>query len=170
MKYSSFITSRWGGGVWRRCCVSYVIGHPNILAYSRARLAILVAGKGSGECFYFFCFNPFIPVPLSSLSLSFISTISSISFLPFSGRWHKMTHKSWHVVKPQHNHANQYRCFCKQCRIQMRWFITSHLIRIYTVCHCHWFLTWTPICNSGCVQIQGWKSLFKILNGEMVNG
>ena len=58
-----------------------------ILAYSWARLAILVAGKGRGECFYFFCFYspfvfffPFIAVPLSSLSLSFISsTISSIS-------------------------------------------------------------------------------------------
>ena len=54
-----------------------------------------------GECFYFFCFIPFIPVSLSSLSLPFISstississTISSISFLPFSGRRNKMTHK-----------------------------------------------------------------------------
>ena len=38
-----------------------------------------------------FCFFPFIPVPLSSLCLLFISfTIYSISFLPFSGddtRW-----------------------------------------------------------------------------------
>ena len=57
-----------------------------ILAYSWARLAILVAGKGRRGCFYFFCFFPFIPVPLSSLSLSFITfTISSISFLPFLG-------------------------------------------------------------------------------------
>ena len=40
-----------------------------------------------GECFYFFNFFTFIPVPLSPLSLSFISsTISSISLLPFSGR------------------------------------------------------------------------------------
>ena len=49
--------------------------------------------KAEGKCFYFFCFFAFIPVPLSSVSLSFISsTISSISFLPFSGRRHKMTH------------------------------------------------------------------------------
>ena len=42
--------------------------------------------------------------PLSSLSLSYISsTISSISFLSFSRRWHKMTHKGWRVVKPQLN-------------------------------------------------------------------
>ena len=62
-----------------------------ILAYSWARLAILVAGKGRGECFYLFCFSPFVPVPLSSLSLSCI--YSTISFLPFSERRHKMTHK-----------------------------------------------------------------------------
>ena len=74
-----------------------------ILAYSWARPAILVAGKGRGGCFYFFCFFTFIPVPLSFLSLSFIS--STISFLPFSGRWHKMTHKGWHVVKPQFNQS-----------------------------------------------------------------
>ena len=51
-----------------------------ILAYSWARLAILVVGKGREEFFYCFCFFSFIPVPLSSLSLSFISSsISSIS-------------------------------------------------------------------------------------------
>ena len=64
-----------------------------ILAYSWARPVTLVAGKGKGGCFYFFCFFtfiPFIPVPLSSLSLTFISsTISSISFLPFSERRQK---------------------------------------------------------------------------------
>ena len=43
---------------------------------------------------------------LSSLSLSLISsTISSITFLPFSGRRRKMTHKGWRVVKPQHNQS-----------------------------------------------------------------
>ena len=36
---------------------------------------------------------------LSPLSLSFISTNSSISLLPFFGRWHKMTHKGWHAAK-----------------------------------------------------------------------
>ena len=41
---------------------------------------------------------------LSSLSLPFISSaISSVYFLPFSGRRHKMTHKGWRVVKPQLN-------------------------------------------------------------------
>ena len=61
-----------------------------ILAYSWARPAILVVGKGRGGMFLFLLFFTFIPVPLSSLSLSFIS---SISFLPFSGRRHKMTLK-----------------------------------------------------------------------------
>ena len=42
----------------------------------------------------------------SRLSISFIfSTISSIFFLPFSGRWHEMAHKGWHVIKPQHNQS-----------------------------------------------------------------
>ena len=75
----------------------------DIMAYSWARLAILVAGKRRRGCFYFICFFAFIPVPLSFLSFSFIS--SSISFLPFSGRRHKMTHKGWGVVKPQHNQS-----------------------------------------------------------------
>ena len=54
-------------------------GHPIDIGW--ARPAILVAGKGRGGMFYFICFFTFIPVPLSSMSLSFIfSTISSISF------------------------------------------------------------------------------------------
>ena len=60
------------------------------------------------ECFYFFCFFTFIHFPLSSLSLPFISSItciSSIPFLPFSGRRHKMTHMGWCIVKPQHNQS-----------------------------------------------------------------
>ena len=55
-----------------------------ILAYSWARPAILVAGKGrGGKFFYFFCFFTFIPVPLSSLSLSslLLSLLSSSPFL-----------------------------------------------------------------------------------------
>ena len=44
-----------------------------ILTYSWARSDILAAGKGRGECFYFFCFFTFIHFSLSPLSLSFIS-------------------------------------------------------------------------------------------------
>ena len=60
-----------------------------ILAYSGARPAILVAGKGRGGIFFFFS-----SVSLLSFLLLFLpcpSIISSISFLPFSGRQHKMT-------------------------------------------------------------------------------
>ena len=54
-------------------------GSPTDIGLQLGRLAILVAGKGRGECFYFFCFFHFIPVPLSSLSISFISsTIQSL--------------------------------------------------------------------------------------------
>ena len=107
-----YLTARickgWLGGAK----VSFILRHRGvqlILAYSWARPAILVAGKGRGGCFYFFFFFTFIPVPLSFLSLSFISsTISSISSLPFSWRRHKMTHKGWHVVKPQLNQSIGY--------------------------------------------------------------
>ena len=66
-------------------CVLHYRGIQLILACNWARLAVLVAGKGRGECFYFFCFSSFIPVPLY--------------------RWHKMTHKGWHVIKPQHSQS-----------------------------------------------------------------
>ena len=72
------------------------------LAYSCARPAILVAGKGRGGMFLSLLFLHFHSCFSFFLSLSFISsTISSISFLPFSGRRHKMTHTSWRVVKVQ---------------------------------------------------------------------
>ena len=66
-------------------CILLYWGVHLILAYSWARLAILVADKGREGMFYFIYFFTFIPVPLSSLSLSFISSpISSISFLLIS--------------------------------------------------------------------------------------
>ena len=81
----------WGwSGVAKVSCILRHQGIQLILAYSWVRPAIFVAGKGREECFYFFCFFTFIPVPLSPLSVSFILfTISSISLLPFSGRQHK---------------------------------------------------------------------------------
>ena len=57
-----------------------------ILACSWARPAILVAGKVREGMFLFLLFVHYIPVlfpPCPSLLIS--STISSISFLPFSG-------------------------------------------------------------------------------------
>ena len=96
----------WWSGVAKVSCILRHRGIQLILAYSWARPAILVEGKGIGGMHSFFCFFAFIHVSLSSLSLSFISsTISSTSFLPFSGRRHKMTYKGWRVVKPQHNQS-----------------------------------------------------------------
>ena len=96
-----------GGQVVRRCCVAYITGAPNWywLTVGQYLLSLLQV-RAMGECFYFFCFFTFILVLLSSLSLSLIST--AISFLPFSGRRLKMTHKGWRVIKPQHNqiHGN----------------------------------------------------------------
>ena len=98
--YSYVWLSLWGwSGVAKVSCILRHWGVQLILAYSWAKPAILVAGKGRGGMFLFLLFLHLYSFPLSSLSLSFISpTISSISFLPFSGRWHKMTHKGWGVV------------------------------------------------------------------------
>ena len=76
-------THREGGRMVKVLCILHHWGVQLTLAYSWARPAILIAGKGRGGMFLF-CFFTFIPVPLSSLSLSFISTtISSIFFSPF---------------------------------------------------------------------------------------
>ena len=90
-------------GVAKVSCILRHQGVQLILNYSWARPAVLAAGMGRGGMFNFFCVFIFIHFPLSPLSLSFISTVSSISLLPFSGRRHKMAHKGWRVVKPQHN-------------------------------------------------------------------
>ena len=71
--------------------VSCILRHWGV-QLSWAMPAILVAGKGGGDVFIScvsllpFLFS-FFPVPI------ICSTISSVSFLPFSGRRHKMTHK-----------------------------------------------------------------------------
>ena len=93
----------WSGGA-KVSCTSGHRGVQLILAYSWARPAILVAGKGRRGMFLFLLFLHFHSCSSFFPVLSFIySTISSISFLPVSGRRHKMTHKGWCVVKPQHN-------------------------------------------------------------------
>ena len=99
----SIIEGLGGGWVMQRCRVFYVTGASNWdwLAFGQGLLSLQQV-RVEVECFYFFGFFTFIHLPLSPLSLSFIS--SSISLLPFSGRRHKMTHKDWPVVKPpQHN-------------------------------------------------------------------
>ena len=101
------------GGSWvRRWPIAYVTGVPNLYWLTVGQgLLSLQQVRAEGECCYFFCFFTFIPVPLSSLFLSFIfSSISSISIFPFSGRWHKMTHKGWYVIKPQHSQSRVNPC------------------------------------------------------------
>ena len=65
-------------------CILRHQGVQLILAYSWARPAILVADKGRGRMFYFFCFFTFIPVPLSSMSLYHISSTTSLSLFYLS--------------------------------------------------------------------------------------
>ena len=94
-----------GGWVGQTCRVSYLTRASSWcwLAVGQGLLSLQQV-RVERKCFYFFWFFTFIHIPLSPLSFSFISsTISSLCLLPFSGRWHKMTHKGWCVVKPQHN-------------------------------------------------------------------
>ena len=112
-----------GGLVWRRCPIAFVTGVPNWywLTVVQGLLSLQQIRVEGEYCYFlsflsffhlplsslslsFLCFLSFFHFPLSSLSLSFISsTISSISFLRFSRRRHRMTHKELRVVKPQHN-------------------------------------------------------------------
>ena len=67
-----------GGWVWQRCCVSYALGCPTDigLQYDKAYYPYMQVRVER---------NVFIS-SVSSLSLSFIfPTISSVSFVPFSG-------------------------------------------------------------------------------------
>ena len=74
-------------------------------------------------CCYFHSCSSFFPVLL-------FHPLCYLFFPPFSGRRYKMTHKGWHVDKPQHN---QIRLWI-QIHIlnNKRW--RSQLIWIYTVC------------------------------------
>ena len=61
-------------------CILRYRGVQLILAYSRARPAILAAGKGRGGMFCFFCFFTFIHFPLSfSFSSPLLSLLSLFS-------------------------------------------------------------------------------------------
>ena len=100
----------WRGWVRQRCHVSCVTRAPNWYWLTDGQ--VLQQVWVEQDCFYFFfvfTFHSFSFLPCPSLSSPlcspFSSTISSISVLPFSGRWHKMSHKGWCVIKPHHNHS-----------------------------------------------------------------
>ena len=85
-------------------CMLCHLGVQLILVYSWQGLLSLKQIIVEGGGMFLFLLFTVIHFPLSPLSLSFISSaISSISLLPSSGKQHKMTHKGWHVAKPQHN-------------------------------------------------------------------
>ena len=75
-------------------------GRPTDLAYSWVRLAILVTGRSRQGMYLFLLLlrfhscSSFFPV-----TFSISSTISSISFLPFSGRQHNMIPNPINVLK-----------------------------------------------------------------------
>ena len=74
---------------WRlRNCLTVVTDLEKI--YVKVLCYILEAKHNSGE----------LRCPVTALIDLYHS---SREVLPFSGRWHKMTHKGWRDVKPQHN-------------------------------------------------------------------
>ena len=100
-----YVVATRGGWVRQRCPVAFVTGASNWYWLTVGQgLLSLQQLKVERKCCYFFFSITFFHFPPSSLSLSFIS--STISFLPFSGRRHKMTHKGWRVIKPQHNQSD----------------------------------------------------------------
>ena len=121
---------RWLG-VAKALCILRHRGVQLILAYSWARPAILVGGNGRGEMFYFFCFFTFIYVPLSSLSLSFISCTISLSHFSLSlgddTKWPQKV-QGWRVIKPQHNRSHT---------------IEAYLMYSYLIHMCNW---WFKFC------------------------
>ena len=88
----------WSGGVKVSCFLCH-LGVQLILAYSWARPAILVAGKGRWGMFLFLLFlhfcscSSFFPVPLFHLLCCLFYLFS-----PFLWERHKMTHKGWRVL------------------------------------------------------------------------
>ena len=111
----------WSAGA-KVLCILHHWGVQLILAYSWARPAILVVGKGRGGMFLFLLFlhfhscSSFFPVPLFHLLYSLFLSLSP----PISGRQHKMTLKGWRVVKPQHN----------QCKTA---YIPWHMLKRYSI-------------------------------------
>ena len=102
----------WSGGAKVLCILRHWASNWNWLTVGQGLLSLLQV-RVAGECFYFLFLHfhscsSFFPVPLFHLFYYLFYL-----FLPFSGRWHKMTHKGWHVIKPQHN---QKRDVSKECR------------------------------------------------------
>ena len=160
---------RGGGGGWSGWAkILYILCHRGVqlfLACSLTRPAILVAGKGSERMFSFFCFSTFIPVPHSSLTLSFISTISSISFLPFSGRQYKLTHKGWRVIKPQHNQKalGQGQITTKILTVAKAFYYFYHMLKVPAISLNYplskWFSTFSQY---KCMRAQIWPCRKKV--------
>ena len=87
------------------------------ICMSAVAMSLRWANRGPWASCYFFCFFTFIPDPLSSLASLSSPLPPILSFLPFSGRQHKMIHKGWHVVKPQHSHSVEWSS-CNECPIK----------------------------------------------------
>ena len=93
-----------GGGAKVSCILRHW-GVQLILAYSWARTAVLVAGKGRGGMFLYLLFLHFHSC--SSFSVPLFHLFYYLFYLISSFLWEmtQMIHKGWRVVKPQHNQS-----------------------------------------------------------------
>ena len=98
--------TRGWSGVAKVSCILRHRGIQLILAYSWARLAIFVAGKGWWECFFFFCFFPFCHSCSSFFPVLLFHLLYYFFYL-FSPFLWETTQNDQHVVKPtsiNHDH------------------------------------------------------------------
>ena len=101
MEYKNFVrVVEWGKGVMNLASP----GHPTDLGFQLGNACYPCSWWVREGMFLFLLFLHFYSFSSFSVSLFFISSaISSVSLLPFSWRWHKMTLRGWCVIKPQHN-------------------------------------------------------------------
>ena len=67
---------------------------------------------GEGSCFYFYFSTVILFSLFFTIFLFHLSAISSTPFSPFSGRWHKISLKGWHVIKQQHSQTRLLGVYC----------------------------------------------------------
>ena len=82
-------------------------------------------------------------------------SISSISFLPFSGRQHKMTHKGWYVVALQHNQTVDQNQSMKQGTLPYKVLWQGTLPYTGIFCSIQWLhFAWQQKLRSACASAQ----------------
>ena len=124
---------QWSGVARVSCILHHIWARPAIL---------IVAGKGRGGMFSFFCFFIFIPVPLSSLSLKTLTSplLSLLSLFSLSlgddTKWPTRVDMPLNSNTIEIHQQSQTRSPQYQCTYQVWW----KSVDIYSSCHPETFL------------------------------